>query len=87
MVPHPSFVYSAIIINSTTIITGCFDQILRVWTNDENLEYVLHQELNGHKGYITAACCNKKGHDVYSSDSVGIVIHWQLNNDGWFLKK
>lgn len=86
MLPHPSFVYSTII-KLNIIVSGCFDQILRIWTCEKDSQYILRQELKGHKGYITSICCNAKGNVIYSSDSVGNIIQWQSNQEEWFLKR
>lgn len=87
MLPHPSFVYSAVL-KSNIIVSGCFDQILRIWTcENDNDEYILRQELKGHKSYITSICCNAKGDVIYSSDSIGNIIQWQNDQKEWLLRR
>lgn len=87
MLPHPSFVYCAEITSNFVIITGCYDQTLRIWTNENNSEYYLLQEIKNHNGYITSICCNKKGNLMYSADSVGVIIQWSSENKKWTMKR
>ncbi|XP_034234525.1 jouberin-like [Thrips palmi] len=86
MLPHPSFVYSAIFLptNSLSLGTGCCDHVIRIWTrSDQTGNFELQQELNGHEGYVSTLCTNSSGM-LFSGDSVGQIRLWQCEeNQVW----
>ncbi|RZC39398.1 jouberin-like [Asbolus verrucosus] len=87
--PHPSFVYCCGISEEKVIVSGCFDETIRIWSRkqtNENSEFHLFQELKSHKGYITSVCFTKKS-NILSADSVGVIIEWKKETDDWTLKR
>lgn len=87
ILPHPNFVYANEMGNNL-IATGCYDTKLRIW-NIEGLssKYVLNQELEGHKGYITSLLFKKSYNTILSSDSLGLIIEWYHQKNTWILHK
>lgn len=86
MLPHPSYVYSNIFCGKF-VATGCYDHVVRLWSETNKGNYQLNQELEGHKGYITSLCCTEKNTHLFSSDSIGVIIEWKANNENWYLKR
>ncbi|XP_022168434.1 jouberin-like [Myzus persicae] len=83
ILPHPSYVYCAEY-NSTVIITGCYDSILRLWSSTLN-KWTLCQEMEFHKGFISSIAL--LGTIVLSADSHGFIIEWTLENSRLELKR
>ncbi|KAJ9586462.1 hypothetical protein L9F63_019900, partial [Diploptera punctata] len=78
MLPHPSFVYCAQFHcgNSSVLVTGCCDHIVRIWTRqNKSSQYELIQELEGHTGFVSAVTMSTNGM-LYSADSLGLIIEW-----------
>ncbi|XP_059468468.1 jouberin-like isoform X2 [Neocloeon triangulifer] len=85
MLPHPSFVYCAKFVpgEKNAIITGSKDKTLRVWCSEEDDdegEYDLWQELDGHQGFVTAMCFDGSA-ILYSADSEGLILSWAKSTD------
>lgn len=83
ILPHPNFVYANEICYNL-IATGCYDGKLRIWNNEGFVsKYMLSQELDGHKGYITSLLFKKNFDAILSSDSVGVIIEWSKRKFTW----
>lgn len=83
ILPHPTFVYTAKFhpISEDTICTAGYDKVIRVWSIAKLGQYgVLVQELQGHLGYVNSICFSLDGFKLYSSDSVGSLVSWNLIN-------
>ncbi|KAF0764459.1 jouberin-like [Aphis craccivora] len=83
ILPHPSYVYCAEY-NNEVIITGCYDNILRLWTSTHN-KWTLCQEMESHKGFISSITLLDT--IVLSADSHGLIIEWTLENNRLELKR
>ncbi|XP_027847317.2 jouberin-like [Aphis gossypii] len=83
ILPHPSYVYCAEY-NNGVIITGCYDNILRLWTSTHN-KWTLCQEMEFHKGFISSITLLDT--IVLSADSHGLIIEWTLENNRLELKR
>jgi len=83
MLPHPSYVYCAKYgpDNATIVATGCYDRIIRIWTNDRRSRKLeLIQELEGHEGFVNSMVFQKNG-NLITADSVGLIILWTMRRD------
>lgn len=85
---HSSFVYTAKFCksNEDTIVTGCYDTIIRIWvsnSNDEDDKYILSEELSGHTGYVNTICFTDYNEIFFSGDSDGNILKWAKGQDGW----
>lgn len=83
MLPHPSYVYCAKYgpDNATTVATGCYDRIVRIWANDRrSRKRELNQELEGHEGFVNSIVFQKNGNFI-TADSVGLIILWTIYRD------
>ncbi|CAH1775536.1 unnamed protein product, partial [Owenia fusiformis] len=79
--PHPGFVYTAQFHPrvSTIVATGGYDRIIRVWDiKTDGLNPKLLQELEGHRGHINSLCFEEEGSKMYSGDSVGTILVWNV---------
>ncbi|KAL3282761.1 hypothetical protein HHI36_005928 [Cryptolaemus montrouzieri] len=85
ILPHPNFVYSTDI-DGEFIVTGCYDTIVRIWKK-LGAKFMLHQELEGHKGYITCVRFKKSTNIIFSSDSLGLIIEWSFESNSWSLHR
>lgn len=79
---HPSYVYTAKLFpnDDSTIISGCFDHVLRVWSRRGSVGYQLMEELTVHLGYLTSLCFSIDNSILYSADHQGVLVAWRLNN-------
>eukprot|EP00106_Octopus_bimaculoides_P015706 XP_014783148.1 PREDICTED: jouberin-like [Octopus bimaculoides] len=79
LLPHPAYVYccSFHVMNGNLVVTGGYDEIIRIWDIKGDSKYgELQQEIESHKGYINAICFDELGEKMYSGDSVGILLVW-----------
>ncbi|CAI9743200.1 jouberin-like isoform X2 [Octopus vulgaris] len=79
LLPHPAYVYccSFHVRNDDLIVTGGYDEIIRIWDIKGDPKYgELQQEIESHKGYINAICFDELGDKMYSADSVGNLLVW-----------
>ncbi|KAF7273176.1 jouberin-like isoform X1 [Rhynchophorus ferrugineus] len=86
---HPSFVYTCDINSENILATGCYDQIIRIWTIiSASMKYELSQELKKHKGFVTSVSFTKKHtRTLYSADSQGEIYEWNYNSDRWSVSR
>lgn len=77
--------YACSINEEKIVATGCYDKVIRIWQKSK--KYILKQELEAHKGYVTSLVFNKKGNILFSSDSIGIVLAWNKCDQDWCLKR
>ncbi|KAK2584927.1 hypothetical protein KPH14_002522 [Odynerus spinipes] len=83
MLPHPSYVYCGkfSLRNSSTIATGCYDRVARIWAKDsKSKNYELSQELEAHEGFVNSLCFQKNG-NLLTADSVGVIILWSARKN------
>lgn len=88
ILPHPSFVYKVKVLsfhnvaNILYIATGGRDHLLRIWKIDrdlrdeQNSEFELCDELEGHQNYITTMTSSKKSTKLFTADWNGDIIEW-----------
>ncbi|XP_068909918.1 jouberin-like isoform X3 [Tenebrio molitor] len=89
ILPHPSFVYTCDISQENLIASGCYDGTIRIWSQlqvGRKTEFHLFQELEAHRGYVTSLCFDKKS-NIFSADSVGVIMEWQKGEKEWILKR
>ncbi|XP_063719977.1 jouberin-like isoform X2 [Symsagittifera roscoffensis] len=80
---HPGYVYCAKYhpVMSHVVVSGCYDNVIRVWRTDAALHdknAVLLKELHSHNGFVNCLCFDSSGTTMYSCDSVGTVITWRV---------
>lgn len=81
---HPAFVYSSQFCPlDDTIVTGCYDKLIRIWAKNNNTDYTQEQELSGHEGFVNSICFVRKSKIFYSADSNGIIIKWNHSKTNW----
>lgn len=83
MLPHPSYVYCAKYEpgSSTSVATGCYDRVVRIWANDRRSgKRELNQELEGHEGFVNSMVFQKNG-NLITADSVGLIFLWTIRRD------
>ncbi|XP_030836155.1 jouberin isoform X2 [Strongylocentrotus purpuratus] len=90
--PHPSFVYTARYhpTYETFIITGGYDNFIRVWSIESNSQTgELMYELKGHEGFVNSIAFSPDGIFMYSGDSEGKIIVWKsAGSDGnWMMRR
>nr|XP_054754386.1 jouberin-like [Lytechinus pictus] len=90
--PHPSFVYTARYHPGyeTFIITGGYDNFIRVWSTESNSQTgELMYELKGHEGFVNSIAFSPDGTHMYSGDSQGRIIVWKSagSNGNWMIKQ
>ncbi|XP_067938585.1 jouberin-like isoform X2 [Watersipora subatra] len=83
LLPHPTFVYCAKFHPrvSKVVVTGSYDNILRVWHIDgaDNIQADLQQELEGHDSYINSLCFDEEGNKLFTADNIGTIKIWNVN--------
>ncbi|CAG0881695.1 unnamed protein product [Darwinula stevensoni] len=81
ILPHPSFLYTAVFhpCHPSIAVTGCFDHVMRIWSLPLKPDRIplLMLELDGHLGYVTSLCFHTDGSLLYSADSKGAVGIWE----------
>ncbi|XP_041455755.1 jouberin-like isoform X2 [Lytechinus variegatus] len=90
--PHPSFVYTARYHPGyeTFIITGGYDNFIRVWSTESNSQTgELMYEFKGHEGFVNSIAFSPDGTHMYSGDSQGRIILWKSagSNGNWMMKQ
>ncbi|XP_048831105.1 jouberin isoform X2 [Brienomyrus brachyistius] len=81
VLPHPSFVYSAQFhpVGQNLVVTGGYDCLIRVWNiNVQDVNGQLLHEFEGHKTFINALCFDAEGLRLFSADSAGLLIVWNM---------
>lgn len=82
VLPHPGFVYCCKFHPQVDgiVVTGCFDQVLRVWDLSQSDDAgQLMQEIEDHHGYINSICFDDDdGQKMYSADSIGTINIWNV---------
>ncbi|XP_076440565.1 jouberin-like [Babylonia areolata] len=81
VLPHPGFVYCCEYHPrlDSIAVSGCYDQVLRVWDLSQPEGGQLMQEIEDHHGYINSICFDDdEGQKMYSADSVGVVNIWNV---------
>jgi WD40 repeat protein len=82
-------VYTCDISQENLIASGCYDGTIRIWSQlqvGRKTEFHLFQELEAHRGYVTSLCFDKKS-NIFSADSVGVIMEWQKGEKEWTLKR
>jgi len=79
---HPAFVYSARFSTASarSIATGCYDHVIRLW-NVDNGTAVLLGCCSDHTAPVNCLCWATHGL-LYSADTRGSVLVWNMNADG-----
>ncbi|OWF48871.1 jouberin-like isoform X4 [Mizuhopecten yessoensis] len=81
LLPHPGFVYTAQFHPrvDNIIATGGYDQVVRIWDVDvDSVHGQLKQEIENHRGHVNSLCFDDDGQKMYTADSVGIVLIWNV---------
>lgn len=87
---HSSFIYTVKVCphNQNILATGGYDKSVRIWLNDEekanNVDFKLHQELDGHDGFINTICFVSNSDTFYTGDSNGLIIKWNSDEGTWY---
>ncbi|KAK3089926.1 hypothetical protein FSP39_007688 [Pinctada imbricata] len=81
VLPHPAYVNTSKIHPRVDhiVATGGYDQVIRVWdVGSEDVESRMKQELEDHRGHVNSLCFDSDGEKMYSGDSTGTIIIWNV---------
>ncbi len=73
---HPAFVYSARFINNEVIVTGCYDQLIRLWEVLEDGSLKMKDSYAQHTSPINCLAWDHLKRILYSGDATGSVCLW-----------
>ena len=88
VLPHPAYVYSARFGESDRVVTGCFDQLIRLWELNSSSPRLISTYVQ-HTAPINSLCWDSHGR-LFSADAKGSICVWNstisgLHFDRYFL--
>ncbi|XP_057380230.1 jouberin-like [Daphnia carinata] len=80
VLPHPAYVYCARFGDSDRIVTGCFDQIIRLWELNSLSPQLIGTYMQ-HAAPINSLCWDSDGR-LFSADAIGSICIWNFDHSG-----
>lgn len=80
VLPHPAYVYCARFGDSDRIVTGCFDQMIRLWELNSLSPQLIGTYLQ-HAAPINSLCWDSHGR-LFSADAIGSICVWDYDHSG-----
>lgn len=79
VMPHPAFVYCSRFLAKNLIVTGCYDQLIRLWAiHSSSVELV--NSYTKHTAPVNCLCWDSSRDLLYSADAVGSICAWNVND-------
>lgn len=80
ILPHPAFVYCARFGQFSRIVTGCFDQSIRLWDYSSATPHLINTYVQ-HAAPINSLCWDSQER-LYSADANGCICIWTCESSG-----
>ncbi|KAI9557965.1 hypothetical protein GHT06_014718 [Daphnia sinensis] len=80
VLPHPAYVYCARFGDSDRIVTGCYDQMIRLWELNSLTPQLIGTYLQ-HAAPINSLCWDSHGR-LFSADAIGSIGVWNFDHSG-----